>query len=164
MTEELKVRIVQLEPMRVASAVGFGVSPEEKAWRMMGEWIDKQGYPKGARFFGFNNPHPTPGDPNYGYEQWMTVGTKARPDGGVDFKECEGGLYAVARCQGLMQIGEIWQELFDWCERNDYQLAGRQNLEECLSPELFIPWSEDPSHAEKLLSDANFDLMLAIQQ
>ena len=29
---ELDVRIVKLEPMRVASAHGFGTNPEEQAW------------------------------------------------------------------------------------------------------------------------------------
>ena len=29
---ELEVRIVTLEPMRVASAHGFGEQPEEQAW------------------------------------------------------------------------------------------------------------------------------------
>ena len=163
MAKELDVRIVELGRMQVASALGLGASPEEEAWRMIGGWVSEQGHPKGARFFGFNNPHPTPGDPNYGYEQWITVGVKARPAGPISIKDFGGGLYAVARCEGLMQIGEIWQQLFDWCERSDHQLADHQNLEECLSPELFIPWPKDPSHTEKLLSTARFDLLLAIR-
>ena len=75
--EELNVRIVRLAPMRVASAYGFGASPEEIAWQTLLDWAKAGGLLDVApapRFFGFNNPSPAPGSPNYGYEQWMTVG------------------------------------------------------------------------------------------
>jgi hypothetical protein len=72
---ELQVRIVQLEPMRVASALGYGESPEPQAWEKILAFAEAKGLDPGeARFFGFNNPSPSPGSPNYGYEQWMTVG------------------------------------------------------------------------------------------
>ncbi|NIQ80558.1 MAG: hypothetical protein GTN93_21190, partial [Anaerolineae bacterium] len=39
---ELDVRIVELEPMRVASAYGFGPSPEGVAWDKMQAWAREE--------------------------------------------------------------------------------------------------------------------------
>ena len=41
---KLEVRIVTLEPMRVASAYGFGPSPEEIAWEKMLAFAKKKGF------------------------------------------------------------------------------------------------------------------------
>jgi DNA gyrase inhibitor GyrI len=96
---ELDVRIVKLEPMRVASAFGFGEQPEYEAWEKILTWAKSVGITdfEGYRFFGFNNPSPSPGNPNYGYEQWMTVDADVQPGEGIDIKEFAGGLYAVTR-------------------------------------------------------------------
>ena len=75
--DKLEVRIIQLEPMRVASTHGFGASPETLTWDKLTVWAKERGLWPGEtprRFFGFNNPDPSPGSPNYGYETWMTVG------------------------------------------------------------------------------------------
>ena len=69
--EPIEVHIVQLAPMRVASAHGFGASPETLAWDKLTTWAKERGLWQDAaprRFFGFNNPDPSPGSPNYGYE------------------------------------------------------------------------------------------------
>ena len=61
--EELNVRIVRLAPMRVASAYGFGPSPEEIAWQTLLDWAKAGGLldvEPAPRFFGFNNPNPAP--------------------------------------------------------------------------------------------------------
>jgi hypothetical protein len=74
---ELNMRIVKLDAMRVASAQGFGENPEEQAWEKLLAWAEPQGLladQDAVRFFGFNNPNPSPGSPNYGYDQWVTVG------------------------------------------------------------------------------------------
>ena len=60
---DFEVRIVRLEPLRVASAYGFGASPEEQAWQKLLAWAESQGLMTGdplPRFFGFNNPDPRP--------------------------------------------------------------------------------------------------------
>jgi hypothetical protein len=41
-----------------------------------------------------NNPNPSPGSPNYGYEFWMTVAGNT-PEGDITVKDFEGGLHAV---------------------------------------------------------------------
>ena len=51
---ELDVQIVQMEPMHVASAHGFGESPEELAWNKIlafaeAKGIDRETHPRAAR-------------------------------------------------------------------------------------------------------------------
>ncbi len=140
MNSSLEVRIVQLDPARVAYAIGFGKEPEGIAWNKLMTWAEQAGLLadlRAHRFFGFNNPDPTPGSPNYGYEQWMTVGPEVSAVGeAVKIKDFAGGLYAVARCQGPQNIFQTWQDLLMWCENSAYKMAAHQCLEECLSTDL----------------------------
>jgi DNA gyrase inhibitor GyrI len=127
------VRIVWLEPMRVASAYGFGPSPEEEAWEKIMAYAEREGLlEKPHRFFGFNNPSPSPGSPNYGYEQWVTVGPEAQLVGDIRIEIFPGGLYAVMRFKGLSRIGEVWQRLVLWREDSQYKRGHHQWLEELL--------------------------------
>ena len=131
---ELDVRIVRLDPMRVAVSHGFGPSPEGIAWDKLRGWIKATGLkPEEHRFFGFNNPDPSPGSPNYGYEQWIAVGTDVQPEGDITIKAFGGGLYAVTRCK-LPQIGEAWKQLVAWRDDSQYKGGHHQWLEECISP------------------------------
>jgi DNA gyrase inhibitor GyrI len=133
---DLDVRVVQLDPMRVAAALGFGPNPEELAWRLLLAWAGDSGLlerPEEHRFFGFNNPSPSPGSPNYGYEQWITVGPEVASEGEVEVKEFSGGLYAVTRCQ-LETITETWQQLVTWSETSRFRRAHHQWLEESIDP------------------------------
>ena len=130
---EIDVRIVRLEPMRVAVAHGFGPGPEGVAWEKLLAWMQTTGLrPEEHRFFGFNNPDPSPGSPNYGYEQWVTVGPEVQPSGDITIREFSGGLYAVTRC-ALPQITETWRRLAAWREGSPYRCASHQWLEEALS-------------------------------
>jgi DNA gyrase inhibitor GyrI len=150
------VRIVHLEPMRVASAHGYGESPEPIAWSKILAYARDKGLlenREAVRFFGFNNPDPSPGTPNYGYEQWITVGPDAEPEGDIEIKEIPGGLYAVARCEGLHIIGKVWKALVNWWEESDYKRGQHQCLEECHTP---------PVEGEIALEDHVFDLYLPI--
>jgi effector-binding domain-containing protein len=134
---EIEVKIVQLEPMRVASAHGFGTNPEEQAWDKILAFAEaKEIAYSDARFFGFNNPNPSPGSPNYGYEQWMTVGPEVEAEGEITIKEIPAGQYAVTRCEGLSTIGEDWQRLVLWFEDSHYKRPANwcQCLEELLTP------------------------------
>jgi len=133
---------MHLEPMRVAAALGFGSEPEIEAWDKLMTWARATNHLDGTqRYFGFNNPAPMPGTPNYGYEQWMAVGADAQPLADVDIKEFEGGLYGVLRCEGLVTIEEDWARLADWLEHSDYRADPRPCLEELLSSPV-LPHSE----------------------
>ena len=135
------VRIVRLEPMRVISLLGFGQEPETQAWDKMIAWAkEKQLWQDGKakRFFGFNNPSPTPGSPNYGYEVWMTVDPQVQPDGEARIVEFTGGLYAVMHCPVINPWADIpaaWQTLVQWVEHSSYRKAEHQWLEEHLDAE-----------------------------
>ena len=134
---DIIVRIANLEPMRVVVGYAYGESPEFQAWEKVLAFARAKGLldrPQRPRFFGFNNPDPSIGSPNYGYEQWMTVGPDVEAKGDIEVKEIPGGRYAVARFQGIEYIGEMWRQLVMWAEANGIQLAPGQLLEELLSP------------------------------
>ncbi|MBE0699586.1 MAG: GyrI-like domain-containing protein [Anaerolineaceae bacterium] len=152
---EINVRIVNLEPYRVASAYGFGSGPEGIAWKKMIAYVKSKGLERDGqahRYLGFNNPSPTPGSPNYGYEQWITIGPETEVEGDIQIKEFSGGLYAVTRCQ-LRSIGETWQALAGWREKSQYQSGRHQWLEEVLVP---------PSDETTIDEDMELDLYLPI--
>jgi effector-binding domain-containing protein len=135
---ELEVRIVDMEPMRVASALGFGETPELLAWNKILAYAEAKGLDiAAARFFGFNNPDPTPGSPNYGYEQWMTVGPGVEGEGEVEIKEIPARRYAVAHCEGLDTIGQVWKDLVTWFEDSPYKKP--PHFHECLEELLTSP-------------------------
>lgn len=129
-----EVRIVELEPLRVAATLGFGPEPETEAWGKLMTWARATNSLDGTqRFFGFNNPNPMPGSPNYGYEQWMTIEPDVEPVSDVEIKDFEGGLFAVLRCDGLATITEDWGRLAAWLEASRYRADNRQCLEELLN-------------------------------
>jgi len=129
----LEVRIVDLAPMRVACAHGFGGGPEEKADEKIQAFIVERGLTDFQRF-GFNNPNPSPGSPNYGYDIWVTVGPHVQGTDEIEIQTFEGGLYAVTRFEGLQNIGAVWQALVNWRDESLYQEACHQWLEALLTP------------------------------
>lgn len=148
----LKLRLVTLPAMRVAAARGFGASPESIAWEKILNWANENGISaeRGkTRFFGFNNPNPSHGSPNYGYEQWMTVADDVKGSGDIEVKDIPGGVYAVAKCT-LSNIGDAWLSLVASVEESNYEMRDGHCLEECLSS---VPAG---------FPDSTFDLYLPI--
>jgi DNA gyrase inhibitor GyrI len=138
---EFEVRIVKLEPIHVASLHGFGKEPENQAWEKLVAWAKPKGYLddlKTHRIFGFNNPNPSPGSPNYGYEFWMVVDQDEKAEGEAAIKDFPGGLYAVSRCEIKDDPGKdipaAWQKLVRWRENSKYQQGRHQWLEEHVEP------------------------------
>jgi DNA gyrase inhibitor GyrI len=163
---ELKVRIVHLEPMRVACASGFGQSPEDEAWDTLLAWAASKGLLddlEAVRFFGYNNPDPSPGSPNYGYDQWITVGPDVEAEGDVRIIEFPGGLYAVTGCR-LKNIGDAWKQLAAWREDSEYKCAHHQWLEECLTPEVLITPEGQAPAPESAYGDVELDIYLPIAE
>jgi effector-binding domain-containing protein len=133
------VRITELDELRVVSALGFGEQPEDDAWRMILDFAAVHGLDPFCgehRFFGFNNPDPSPGSPEYGYEQWMTVGPEVEAEAPYEIKTVPPGRYAVMGVEGLHRIGEQWAALLGWFEQHGYQLPLERErcLEELLTP------------------------------
>lgn len=149
-----EVRIIKLEPMHVAAALGFGPNPEQLGAEKLHTWMKRQDITdlSAHRFFGFNNPNPSPGSPNYGYEHWITVEPDAQGDDDITIKDVAGGLYAVMRWQGIPNPDK-WGELVKWRDSSPYHSANHQWLEENLTP-------DEPADE----SDWVFDLYLPIRE
>lgn len=143
----LHVEIIRLDPMRVASAYGFGDNPEEQAWQKLVAWAGPRGFLKNLTVnpvFGFNNPYPTQSHPRYGYEFWMKVSPEIEPAGDVRIVEFMGGTYAVTRCdtEGHPEktVPARWQLLAAWC-RESHRTLGRQP-----ALEKFLTMPDDLKH------------------
>ncbi len=133
--ETLNVKIVRLDPMRVACVNGYGEGPENIAFEKMRKYIREKGLDRDGkkhRVFGFNNPDPAPGSPNYGYDVWITVDESFKSEGEVKVFDFPGGLYAVASVSPMTgeEIFPAWQQLVAWRERSPYRPAHHQWMEE----------------------------------
>lgn len=139
----IEVRIVKLPPMRVACVNGFGEGPEGIAFGRMQAWATAHNLlEKPHRLFGFNDPDPSPGSPNYGYDVWMTVDESVQADGEARIIEFPGGLYAVTRIDvkdPWKDIPGTWQRLFKWAENSKYRRGHHQWLEEHIGPLVDMP-------------------------
>ena len=139
---EPDVRITNLEPMRVASFHAYGDSPETEAGKKLIAWAKPRGLldaPEKHRVFGFDNPEPTPGSPNYGYEFWIVIDPDQEVEDDVEVKECSGGLYAVLRCEvkndPWESIPAAWRRLAAWREgSSQYRCVNGECLEEHIGP------------------------------
>ena len=140
----MEVRIVRLEPMRVACANAFGATPEVDAWAVLLAWAEEKGllnHGRSYRLFGYDNPL---GGENglHGYDTWITVGPDIQcwPEERVRVKEFASGLYAVTRCC-LGDSVDAWMRLHEWMTNSPYQMASHQWLEEHLTrPQ--APWQD----------------------
>ena len=135
MPENQDVKIVRLEPTRVACVNGFGSGPEGIAFEKMVAYVKEKGLDRDGithRFFGYNNPNPSAASPNYGYDVWVTVDDSAQSEGEVRVFNFPGGLYAVASIRPVTgeEIFPAWQSLVAWREKSKYRPAAHQWLEE----------------------------------
>lgn len=140
MNPNLDVRIVTLEPMRVATLMRLGEQPELQVLNALFEWAKAHQIPIDAanpRRFGFDNPPAAVGTTDHGYELWMVVGPEIESDEMVKVKDFSGGLYAVTRCENVWNIPDTWMKLTAWVEQSPYRAAHHQWLEESIkvSPE-----------------------------
>jgi len=136
---KIEVRIASLPGMRVASSYAFGMSPEEEAWKPIRRFAEERGIDPASenyRTFGFDNPAPSPGSPEYGYEIWMPIGLDADVSPPLIVKNFDGGSFAVSRIVGLSCIGPGWKDLIAWLEDSPLEwLSERfEMMEELLNP------------------------------
>ncbi|MFX0065146.1 MAG: GyrI-like domain-containing protein [Candidatus Hermodarchaeota archaeon] len=141
--KDIIVRIVKLEPMRVAYYCAFSKTPEDDASKVMRTWGQPKGFfdnPAKHFHFGYNNPPPSAAGEAYGYECLITVGSDVKSEGEVKIKEIPGGLYAVVRCPGPPEksIPATWHYLFnEWLKTNGKFELDEDNepgLEEIITP------------------------------
>jgi AraC family transcriptional regulator len=139
--EKQNIRIINLPALRVASFYAFSASPEMDAWEKMVVWAKAHSCwhePPATRIFGFNNPDPSIGSPNYGYEYWLSLGPDVQSDSELQVKEFSGGLYGVLHCDvsegdPYEIIPSTWGELVRWLESSHYKPGNHQCLEEHLT-------------------------------
>ena len=131
------VLIINLPAMKVASFYAFSSSPETDAWEKMVVWAKAHSCwqdPPAVRVFGFDNPSPSTGSPNYGYEFWLTLNPQVAVDADTSIKEFPGGLYGVSRCEVTdnpwESIPAAWSKLVQWMESSHYEHGNHQWLEE----------------------------------
>ncbi|MFW9831136.1 MAG: effector binding domain-containing protein [Candidatus Thorarchaeota archaeon] len=147
--ENLFVQVVELEPMRVASARAFSETPENDAWIKLRAWAEPQGLLEDLiqhPVFGFNNPDPSPGQKEYGYEFWIRMGAHFKGEGEIEAKDYDGGLFAVTTCRLWEEMHsdfgkehgflESWKKLIDWIILSEkYEMdKSRQCLEKPENP------------------------------
>ncbi|MHA1965785.1 MAG: effector binding domain-containing protein [Candidatus Thorarchaeota archaeon] len=147
MTKEIQVEIVQLDPMTVASIQAISKSPEDDAWKKVVAFAEPRGLLKDLKknpIFGFNNPNPSKGKEEYGYEFWIRINPDMKVEEGAAKKEFSGGLYAVTRCNltkestsaFLHEHGmlESWANLSEWFKSSGYKKGKHQWLEKSVNP------------------------------
>ncbi len=153
---DLKVRIVNLEPMRVARFSAISETPEQDAWEKLRAWAAPKGFldnPEKHPIFGFNNPPPSRERRGYGYEFWIRVDPLTDSGDAVEIREFAGGLYAVVRSklQGdpAGSVVDVWKSLWDWAQtsheyrwRRTHELEQSHNLQagaEEIILDLYLP-------------------------
>ncbi len=157
---DLDVRIVKLEPMRVASVRVISHSPEVDAWSKLRDWAEPKGFlqdDENHPIFGFNNPNPQPDSKEYGYEFWIKVGADVAAEGEIAIKDYPGGLFAVTTCRltedpSGRNILETWKALLEWVKSSKYKWRKVHELEKIHDPlasqkeivlDLYLPIEEE---------------------
>lgn len=137
---KMNVRIVDLDPMTVASVQVVSNNPEEEAWGKLSEWAEAQGLLSDLEnhpLFGFDVPIDTSDQGTRGYEYWIRVDPNTQPEGEIQVKEFQGGSYAVTECKvegnPFATIPTTWTNLVKWVNAKKYNLGSHQPLEKHLS-------------------------------
>lgn len=143
----MEVVIKELTPVRQMTFQAFGTEPEDKAWKKLEQWVKQRNFPMGENtpIYGFNNPNPSAGSEEYGYEFRLTLPSEYEPQKGDEPVEFPGGKYASTKIEVKTgeEIPKAWAELMDWFESSPYSQGSHQWLEGAsprgLPVELFLP-------------------------
>ncbi|HUU79130.1 MAG TPA: effector binding domain-containing protein [candidate division Zixibacteria bacterium] len=123
--ENLRVHFERLPPMRIVSFHAISKTPEKDASQKMNKWMEANGILfDGEKHptFGFNNPNPTRGKDEYGYEFWLKVDDDFESKDDPKVKDISGYQYAVTTCWRLADIGRDWMNLARWVKEHDYDI------------------------------------------
>ena len=124
-------RIEQLLPMRVARFHAHGRDPELEAWSRLRKWAEPRGLLADADrhpVFGFNNPGPSPGRDEYGYEFWIRIDPGAADGDRIETVDFPGGWYAVTTHDGFPRP-DVWLQLFEAARRAACRYRAANELE-----------------------------------
>ncbi|MCE7746100.1 MAG: ArsR family transcriptional regulator [Candidatus Heimdallarchaeota archaeon] len=155
--DELEVQFIRLLPMRVVSFQAVSETPENDAWKKLREWAEPKEYFDDLDknpIYGFNNPDPSPGKKEYGYEFWLVVDQDFTSDE-VTVKDVPESFNVVTRCNvedPARDIGEAWKKILQWIKKHKIKMAGRCGIEKVIVPshsgegfilDIYIPVEED---------------------
>ena len=125
------VRIVHLPASDVAAAHAVGDEPEDKAGRMIADFVRKEKlwekHP-GLRLYGFNHPSPADDSGWHGYEFWITLPEGVEVPEPLEKKHFPGGTYAAH----MIQMGDFheWAWLDAWVKNSEeYEYDGNGDPE-----------------------------------
>lgn len=130
------IQVIKLSPMKMISFYSYGPHPETQCWNKLMSWVKEKKFKvdvKNNRIFGFNNPCPSVGSSNYGYEFWISVNEDIQPKDDMRLIDFSGGLYATVSFNIEIpdeELPEYWKGLNIWCEESNYGFANHQWLEE----------------------------------
>lgn len=155
--DELDVQFIRLLPMRVVSFHAVSETPENDAYKKLREWAEPKGYFDDLDknpIYGFNNPDPSPGKKEYGYEFWLVVDSEFKSDE-VTVKDIPESFNVVTRCiaeNPEKDIVEAWKKILQWIKKHKIKFAGRCGIEKVIVPshsgegfilDIYIPVEED---------------------
>ncbi len=155
--DELEVQFIHLLPMRVVSFHAVSVTPENDAWIKLREWAEPKGYFDDLDknpIYGFDNPSPTPGKKEYGYEFWLVVDPDFKSDE-VKIKDVPESFNVVTRCNVediTKDIGKAWTKILEWIKKHKIKIARKYGLEKVIVPsdsgegfilDIYVPVDED---------------------
>ena len=131
----MKIEVKEVPAAKAARFHAFSSSPEEEAWKAMEAWAKPKGYLEEgspATIYGYNNPNPSAGSPNYGYEFIVIADDLSEAPQIIDFP---GGKYAVAP-SGISvgvddpaKLGDAWNALVKSVQQAGYAHGQHQWLE-----------------------------------
>lgn len=164
MNDKIKIRLERLKTLRATYFHALSDNPEEEAWKKAEKWASQKGLlndKSTLRIFG-RNTYPTENPEPHGYGFFLTIPPDIKVEKEILIRLIAGGLYAVARCEGLEQMGVVWPELWKWVERSEYKYIGETKGDNGfeLGFEEHINWYS--SLIEKSEERFIFDLMLQL--
>ena len=154
------VRFVKLPAMTVASYCAVSSTPESDCSKVFNPFVlgNELHKKSGFRSFGFNNPDPSEDNPEYGYEEWVSIPEDFDVPSPFTKKHFDGGLFASISTN-MNEIGERWMQLYHWCENSDkYEFDPSVQWLEELSMDYEVFISEEVPNGEKQL-----DLLMPIK-
>lgn len=131
MSEKINVRLERIKTMRAAFFYEFTKAPEEDCWKKAKVWAEKKGLLEKnmtTRIFG-RNIYPTENPEPHGYVFYITITPDIKIESNILVRLIPGGLYAVARCEGLEQMGLAWPMLWEWVKNSKYEYIGETKEE-----------------------------------
>jgi hypothetical protein len=131
----MTINVKEVPAAKAARFHAFSSSPEEEAYKAMETWAAPKGYlvkDSAATIYGYNNPNPSAGSPNYGYEFIVVADDLSGAQEVIDFP---GGRYAVADSgvsvgvDDPAKLGDAWKQIVQEVERQGHVLGKHQWLE-----------------------------------